>query len=56
MLNVDDCSLAAGEFLTLCRGHQHFVYVLNLEPGPSPDQVQVQADRAVSLFLKCYRA
>jgi len=40
LVNIADCNLAAGEFLTLCRGHQHFIYVLNLEGSPSPDQIK----------------
>lgn len=56
LVKIDDCNLAAGEFLTLCRGHQHFIYVLNLESGPSPGQIKAQALHAVSLFLKSYGA
>jgi AcrR family transcriptional regulator len=56
VVRVEDCEMAAGEFLTLCRGHQHFVYVLNLEAGPSPEQIKAQAAHAVSLFLKGYGA
>ena len=54
LVKMDDCNLAAGEFLSLCRGHQHFVYVLNLEDCPSPDQIKIHAQQAVSLFLKGY--
>jgi AcrR family transcriptional regulator len=54
VIEAADCALAAGEFLTLCRGHQHFVYALNLEPAPSADQIKVQARHAVALFLKNY--
>jgi AcrR family transcriptional regulator len=56
VIKAEDCELAAGEFLTLCRGHQHFVYVLNLEAGPSAEQIKAQAAHAVSLFLKSYGA
>ena len=53
-VKIDDCNQAAGEFLGICRGHQHFVYVLNLEDRPSADQIKVYAQKAVSLFLKAY--
>ncbi len=56
LVKIEDCNLAAGEFLTLCRGHQHFIYVLNLEGCPSPGQIKAQAQHAVSLFLKAYGA
>src|ERR1700679_2090053 len=29
VIKAEDCEMTAGEFLTLCRGHQHFIYVLN---------------------------
>jgi len=54
LVQIDDCEFAAGEFLSLCRGHQHFMYVLNLEACPTPEQIKVQAKHAVSLFLKSY--
>jgi AcrR family transcriptional regulator len=54
VVKIEDCTLAAGEFLTLCRGHQHFVYVLNLEAGPSPERIKTQAAHAVTLFLNSY--
>ena len=56
VVRMDDCTLAAGEFLSLCRGHQHFIYVLNLEPCPSPEQIKAHAEQAVALFLKGYAA
>ena len=55
-VKIDDCSLAAGEFFSLCRGHQHFIYVLNLEPRPSPEQIRAEAERAVGVFLRAYAA
>jgi len=54
LVKIEDCAQAAGEFLTLCRGHQHFIYVLNLEDGPSPERIKVQADHAVRMFLNSY--
>jgi AcrR family transcriptional regulator len=54
VIELEDCALGAGEFLNLCRGHQHFVYALNLESAPSADQIKDQARHAVALFLKSY--
>jgi len=56
LVKMDDCHLAAGEFLSLCRGHQHFIYVLNLEDRPSPERIKLHAQQAVSLFLRAYGA
>jgi AcrR family transcriptional regulator len=54
LIQVEDCTRAAGEFLTLCRGHDHFVYTLNLQDPPGPDQIRDQVRHAVRLFLKSY--
>ena len=54
LIAIEDCTLGAGEFLTLCRGHQHFIYALNLEPAPSPEQIREQTRHAVALFMKSY--
>jgi AcrR family transcriptional regulator len=54
LVQIDDCALAAGEFLTLCRGHNHFIYALNLGDAPSADQITEQVRHAVRLFLKSY--
>jgi AcrR family transcriptional regulator len=56
MVEIPDCALAAEEFLSLCRGHKHFTYVLNLEPQPSPDEIRTYVQHAVTLFLKTYGA
>lgn len=56
LIKIDDCHAAAGEFLNLCRGHHHFMYVLNLERVPSPKQIKAQARHAASMFLKTYAA
>ena len=56
LVKIDDCARAAGELLTLCRGHQHFLYVLNLEGCPSPSRIKDQARHAVALFLQNYGA
>jgi AcrR family transcriptional regulator len=54
LVKIEDCNLAAGEFLNLCRGHQHFMFVLNLESSPDPEQIRAQARHAVSVFMKSY--
>jgi AcrR family transcriptional regulator len=56
VVKIDDCGGAAGEFLTLCRGHMHFVYTLNLQGPPNPEQIKDQVRHAVRLFLKSYGA
>lgn len=54
MVDIADCAQAAEEFLTLCRGHKHFAYVLNLETRPNPAQIRTHIQHALTLFLKSY--
>jgi len=54
LVEMEDCAVAAGEFLTLCRGHQHFIYSLNLREAPTMEQITAQTRHAVRLFLKSY--
>ena len=56
VVKIDDCANAAGEFLTLCRGHTHFIYSLNLQGPPNPGQIKDHVHHAVRLFLKSYGA
>lgn len=49
-----DCSMAAQQFLSLCRGHLYFRYSLNLIPRPTPDEIRAEVARAVALFLGGY--
>ena len=56
LVKIDDCHQAAGEFLNLCRGHHHFMFVLNLVEAPSPQEIKAQAEHAAAMFLKNYAA
>jgi AcrR family transcriptional regulator len=56
LVKIEDCHLAAGEFLNMCRGHHHFEFVLNLVDAPTPEEIKLQARHAVSVFLKTYGA
>lgn len=50
-----DCADAARVFLSMCRGHTHFVRLLNLEPAPSQKTIKAEIEKAVGLFLAAYR-
>jgi len=53
-LRIEDCHAAAGEFLNLCRGHHHFMFVLNLVEPLDPEQIRAQARQATAMFIKSY--
>jgi AcrR family transcriptional regulator len=49
-----DCATAARAFLSICRGHTHFVRLLNLEPPPSATTVKAEIEKAIGVFLAAY--
>jgi AcrR family transcriptional regulator len=56
LVKIEDCHEAAGEFLNLCRGHHHFLFVLDLVEPANPEQISAQARHAAAMFLKTYAA
>jgi AcrR family transcriptional regulator len=53
---VDDCLLAAEEFLSLVHGGLHWKRVLNVVPNPTQAQIHSQALRAAEVFVRAYGA
>lgn len=53
-ISAADCTDAARVFLAICRGHTHFMRLLNLEPPPTPKTVKAEIEKAVGLFLGAY--
>jgi AcrR family transcriptional regulator len=53
-LVIDDCLLAAEEFLSLVHGGLHWKRVLNVVPSPTPAQIHTQARRAAEIFVRAY--
>jgi AcrR family transcriptional regulator len=51
---VDDCLLAAEEFLSLVHGGLHWKRVLNVVPNPTQAQIHSQARRAAEIFVRAY--
>lgn len=54
LIDPPDCEVAAQHLITLFRGHIYFRYSLNLITRPTPAQITVEIERAVSLFLDAY--
>ena len=55
-LDIDDIALAALQFLNLCHGDLVLMRQMNVIETATPQRIGHIADRAVSLFLKGYRA
>lgn len=56
LIDPPDCALAAGQFLSLCRGNRHLTCVLNLEPPPPPSVIAEEVASAVAMFMERYAA
>jgi AcrR family transcriptional regulator len=54
-LDIENPALAAGQFLSLCRGHRHLPCLLNLETRPSAAVVAEEVASATQMFLAAYR-
>jgi AcrR family transcriptional regulator len=53
-IDVEDCAIAAEQFLDLCVGHFHLKRLLNLVPLPTDAQIRARAKRIVALFMRAY--
>jgi AcrR family transcriptional regulator len=53
-LDVDDCQMAAEEFLSLVHGSLHWKRVLNVVPNPTTEQIRTQSRRAAGIFVRAY--
>jgi AcrR family transcriptional regulator len=53
-IEADDCEVAAQQFLSLCRGHLHFRYSLNLIERPNTAQIEATIREAVRTFMARY--
>jgi AcrR family transcriptional regulator len=55
-LAIDDCQLAAAQFLQMCQATLFLPFVFQAEPAPSADRIAHVVDSATRLFLQTYRA
>jgi AcrR family transcriptional regulator len=54
LLVLCDCTLAAEQFLSLCKGRSHLQFLLNLIPALTPAQIRLQSAQAVDAFMTLY--
>jgi len=55
-LAIDDCGLAAAQFLQMCQATLFLPFVFQAEPAPSAERIARVVDSATRLFLNTYRA
>src|SRR4029078_3055610 len=55
-LAIDDCQLAAAQFLQMCQATLFLPFVFQAEPAPSAERIAGVVDSATRIFLQTYRA
>ncbi len=55
-LEIDDCDLAASQFMELCKASLFLPFVFQAAPVPSEEQMTKVVDSATRMFLAAYRA
>jgi AcrR family transcriptional regulator len=55
-LAIDDCHLAAAQFMQMCQATLFLPFVFQAEPAPSAERIARVVDSATRLFLQTYRA
>ena len=55
-LAIDDCGLAAAQFMQMCQATLFLPFVFQAEPAPSAERIAYVVDSATQMFLTMYRA
>jgi AcrR family transcriptional regulator len=55
-LAIDDCTLAAAQFMQMCQATLFLPFVFQAEPAPSAERIARVVDSATRVFLTTYRA
>lgn len=55
-LAVDDCRLAAAQFMEVCKATLFLPFIFQAEPAPSEERIAKVVDSATRMFLAAYRA
>jgi AcrR family transcriptional regulator len=55
-LAIDDCDLAASQFMELCKASLFLPFVFQAAPAPSEERMEAVIASAVRLFLAAYQA
>ena len=55
-LAIEDCGLAAAQFMQMCQATLFLPFVFQAEPAPSAERIAQVVDSATRMFLAAYRA
>ncbi len=55
-LAIDDCQLAASQFLLMCQASLFLPFIFQAAPAPSAERIRKVVDSATRMFLAAYRA
>jgi AcrR family transcriptional regulator len=55
-LAIDDCQLAASQFIEMCKATLFLPFVFQAAPAPSAKRIEEVVDSATRMFLAAYRA
>lgn len=55
-LAIDDCPLAAAQFMEVCKASLFLPFVFQAAPAPSEERIAKVIDSATRIFLAAYRA
>jgi AcrR family transcriptional regulator len=53
-LSIDDCQLAASQFMLMCQASLFLPFIFQAAPAPSPERVTEVIDSATRMFLAAY--
>jgi AcrR family transcriptional regulator len=53
-LVIDDCQLAASQFMLMCQASLFLPFIFQAAPAPSPERIKTVIDSAVRMFLLAY--
>jgi AcrR family transcriptional regulator len=54
-LAIDDCQLAASQFMMCCQASLFMPFIFQAAPAPSPAEIARVVDSAMNMFLAAYR-
>lgn len=54
-LDIEDCDLAASQFMELCKASLFLPFVFQAAPAPSEERMAAVVDSATRMFLAAYR-
>jgi AcrR family transcriptional regulator len=55
-LAIDDCPLAASQFMLMCQASLFLPFIFQAAPPPSPERIRQVIDSAARMFLAAYQA